>query len=284
MPARTLFGLRALAAPALLAPALVLIGGLLLWPVLELVQLSFADAGDPLANYERIATVPLYSTILVRTIIVSAGTALICLLAGYPVAYMLSVSRPSVRNVILVCVLLPFWTNLLVRSYGWILLLNPAGIINTFLRDAGVISTPIPLVYNTTGVLIGMSQIMLPYMVLPLFAVMTRLDPRITHAARSLGARPAAAFLKVYFPLTMPGVMAGLLLVFAISLGFFIVPALLGGASDILLSQLIEFNINESLNWGMASALSTLLLIVTLAIYWVADRWFNLGAIWGLQR
>jgi putative spermidine/putrescine transport system permease protein len=269
---------------ALLAPAFALLGGVLIWPVLELMARSFADPQGPFVFYARLVEVPSYFQILLRTLMFSAATAVICLIAGYPVAYKLATSGPVVRGLILICVLLPFWTNLLVRSYGWILILNPRGMINQALMGIGVISTPLELVYNTVGVLIGMSQIMLPYMILPLYAVMTRLDPRVTQAARSLGASPLATFLKVYFPLTLPGVMAGVLLVFTISLGFFVVPALLGGARGLVLAQLIEFNINGALNWGMASALSASLLVTTLVLYWIGDRFFNLGVIWGMQR
>jgi putative spermidine/putrescine transport system permease protein len=147
-----------------------------------------------------------------------------------------------------------------------------------------LIDMPLELVYNATGVIIGMTQIMLPYMILPLYAVMTRLDRRVLHAARSLGAGPVRAFVRVYVPMTLPGAMAGLLLVFALSLGFFVIPALLGGARGLVLAQLIEFNINGALNWGMASALSAALLATTLLLYWIGDRFFSLGAIWGLQR
>jgi putative spermidine/putrescine transport system permease protein len=274
---------RELIALALLSPALLLLAVLLLWPVLDLTSRSFLDPSGPLVFYERLLAVPTYLQILLRTLMISAATALICLVVGYPVAYKLTTAGPLGRAAILVCILLPFWTNLLVRSYGWILILNPKGIINTALIDAGVIATPLELVYNTTGVLIGMSHIMLPYTILPLYAVMTRLDPQVTNAARSLGAGPLATFCKVYFPLTLPGVMAGILLVFTISLGFFVIPAVLGGARGLLLAQLIEFNINGALNWGMASALSTTLLATTLLLYWIGDRWFNLGAIWGLR-
>jgi putative spermidine/putrescine transport system permease protein len=228
--------------------------------------------------------VPSYVQILLRTVVYSALTALICLMLGYPVAYKLTKVGRFGKAVILVCVLLPFWTNLLVRSYGWIEFLNPQGILNTLLLATGLISQPLELIYNSTGVLIGLSQIMLPYMILPLYAVMTRMDNRVTQASRSLGAGPLQTFVKVYFPLTFPGVMAGLVLIFAMSLGFFVIPALLGGASGTMIAQLIEFNINGSLNWGMASALSTTLLVTTLALYWIGDRWFNLGAIWGLEK
>lgn len=275
---------RGYAAALLLAPAVLLLAGLLVWPVLELTIASFSDPRGPLIFYSRLWSVPSYGQILLRTLLFSAATAALCLLFGYPVAYVLARARPLIKALILVSVMLPFWTNLLVRSYGWIIFLNPKGILNQALLALGIVSAPLDLIYNVTGVIIGMTQIMLPYMILPLYAVMSRLDERVTDAAQSLGAGPVAAFVKVYFPLTFPGVMAGLLLVFTISLGFFVIPALLGGAKGMVVAQLIEFNINGSLNWGMASALSTALLATTLLFFWIGDRWFNLGSIWGLQR
>lgn len=275
---------RGFATLALMLPAVALLAGVLVWPLVDLIARSFTNPAGPFVFYVRLWEVPSYLQILWRTLLFSAATALICLLAGYPVAYKLAVSGPVTRAIILVCVLVPFWTNLLVRTYGWMLILNPRGMINESLKALGLIETPLELVYNTLGVLIGMSQIMLPYMILPLYAVMTRLDPRTTQAARSLGAGPVATFVKVYFPLTLPGVMAGILLVFTISLGFFVIPALLGGARGQMLAQLIEFNINGALNWGMASALSATLLAATLILYWIGDRFFNLGAIWGMKR
>jgi ABC-type spermidine/putrescine transport system permease subunit I len=268
----------------LLAPALVLLVGLLAWPVVELSLRSVADPAGPLVFYERLISVPSYLQILIRTLMFSTGTALLCLLLGYPVAYALSNAGPLARGLILIAVMLPFWTNLLVRSYGWIIFLSPRGVLNETLLWLGIIQQPLDLIYNVKGVLIGMTQIMLPYMILPLYAVMTRLDRRLPDAARSLGAGPITTFFKVYVPLTLPGAMAGLLLVFTISLGFFVIPALLGGAKGLMIAQLIEFNINSSLNWGMASALSVMLLATTLAIFWIGDRWFNLGAIWGIGR
>lgn len=268
----------------LLAPALVLLAGLLVWPVVELSLRSFADPAGPLVFYERLISVPSYLQILIRTLMFSAGTALLCLLLGYPVAYALANAGPIARGLILIAVMLPFWTNLLVRSYGWIVFLSSRGVLNETLLWLGVIQQPLELIYNVQGVLIGMTQIMLPYMILPLYAVMTRLDRRLPDAARSLGAGPVMTFFKIYVPLTLPGAMAGLLLVFTISLGFFVIPALLGGAKGVMIAQLIEFNINSSLNWGMASALSVTLLATTLAIFWIGDRWFNLGAIWGIER
>lgn len=268
----------------LLAPAFALLVALLFWPLAELAARSFTGPAGPFAYYERLITVPSYLQILLRTLMFSAGTAVLCLILGYPVAYALANASPAVRALILIAVILPFWTNLLVRSYGWIVFLSPRGILNDLLIWLGIIRQPLDLIYNIQGVLIGMTQIMLPYMILPLYAVMTRLDRRIPDAARSLGAGPITLFFKVYVPLTLPGAMAGLLLVFTISLGFFVIPALLGGAKGLMIAQLIEFNINGSLNWGMASALSVTLLGTTLAILWIGDRWFNLGAIWGIER
>lgn len=267
----------------LILPGLLFLAVLFVWPVGRLVATSFAGWEDPFAQYERILTSTVYLRVLARTFLLSAEVVGLCLLLGYPLAYVLSRVGPLARVVIILCVLIPFWTNLLVRSYGWIILLNPQGALNGLLELVGLGSSPVPLVYNSTGVLIGMTQIMLPYCVLPLAAVMSRIDPNLESAARSLGASPLAAFRRIYFPLTLPGVFAGCLLVFMISLGFFVVPAILGGPGDILLAQLIEFNINNTLNWPFAAALSTLLLVATLLIYLIGDRFFDLGRLWGAR-
>lgn len=268
----------------LMAPAVAMLAGLFLWPVIGLAARSFDGSEGVWGNYVRLIEVTLYYKVLLRTLIISSATAIICLILGYAVAYQLTRSSMLVRSAIIFCVVVPFWTNLLVRSYSWIVILNPQGMLNSMLLSLGLISEPLNLVYNNTGVLIGMTQIMLPYMIMPLYAVMTRLDPQLTNAARSLGAGPLEAFVKVYFPMTLPGVMAGTLLVFTISLGFFVIPALLGGPKGLMLAQLIEFNINKSLNWGMAAAISSVLLFVTLALYWAGERWFGLGSIWGSER
>jgi putative spermidine/putrescine transport system permease protein len=265
----------------LILPGFLLLAVLFAWPVAQLVATSFSDKLGAFVHYERIFTQPIYVNVITRTLFLSAATAILCAILGYPLAYQLTRSGPVGKALILLCILIPFWTNLLVRSYGWIILLNPQGIINEALRDAGLIDGSVQLVYNTTGVLIGMTQIMLPYMVLPLAAVMSRIDPAIMNAGRSLGASPAAAFLRIYLPLTLPGVLAGSLLVFMISLGFFVIPAVLGGPRNLLVAQLIEFNINQTLNWPFAAALSTVLLITTIVLYWIGDRFFDLGKLWG---
>ena len=270
-------------AAALLAPGLVLIGVFFLLPIAALLTLSFTTNGGAAVNYGRFFSQPVYLQVLQRTLAMGAATALVCVLLGYPVAYRLANASARGRAVLLAFILVPFWTNLLVRAYGWLVLLNPNGIVNRYLIDWGVAAEPLSLVHNSTGALVGMVQIMLPYLILPLAATMMRVDPELLRAARSLGARPFAVFAKVYFPMTLPGVIAGIVLVFTLSLGFFVIPAILGGTRDIFLAQLIEFNINQSLNWGFAGTLSLMLVVSTLALFWAGDRWFGLRAVWGVR-
>ena len=270
-------------AAALLAPGLIVIGVFFVLPIVALLTLSFTTNGGAAVNYGRFFSQPVYLQVLQRTLIMSAATAVICLLLGYPVAYRLAHASARARAVLLGFILVPFWTNLLVRAYGWLVLLNPNGVLNRHLIDWGLVNEPLNLVHNSTGALIGMVQIMLPYLILPLAATMTRVNPELLRAARSLGAPPFAVFRKVYLPMTLPGVMAGLLLVFTVSLGFFVIPAILGGTRDIFLAQLIEFNINQSLNWGFAGTLSLMLVVATLALFWAGDRWFGLRAVWGVR-
>jgi ABC-type spermidine/putrescine transport system permease subunit I len=271
-------------AALLVLPPLAFLAVLFLYPVGMLIAQSFTGAGAPFGNYQRLFVTPLYLQVLQRTLWLSAGTTLICALLGYPVAYRLAHGSPRGKAVLLVFILLPFWTNLLVRTYGWMVLLNPKGVINQALLWLGWTGAPLPLVYNSFGVLVGMVQIMIPYMILPIAAVMAQVDPQLRNAARSLGAGPGASFAFVYFPMTLPGVMAGVLLVFTVSLGFFVVPAVLGGPRDLVLAQLIEFNVNTSLNWGLAGALSTVLLAVTVAIFAASQRWLGMAALWGGAR
>ena len=252
-------------------------------PVAALLALSFTANGGAAVNYGRFLSQPVYLQVLQRTLLMGAATAAICAVLGYPVAYRLANTGPRGRALLLAFILVPFWTNLLVRAYGWLVLLNPRGVLNRYLVDWGLVGEPLSLVHNSTGALIGMVQIMLPYLILPLAATMMRVNPELLRAARSLGAPPLAVFVKVYLPLTLPGVMAGLMLVFTLSLGFFVIPAILGGTRDIFLAQLIEFNINQSLNWGFASALSLVLVATSLALFWIGDRWFGLRAVWGVR-
>lgn len=268
----------------LVLPSILLLLLLFIYPLLSLTLLSIYDQGFTLEHYWRILNVPAYRKVLLNTVWMATVVTLICLVLGYTLAYRLTTAPRTWQLAILVAVMVPFWTSLLVRSYGWMVILHPGGLINSFLLKLGLIDRPLPLVHNTTGVLIGMTHIMLPYMVLPIAAVMQGIDQNLIRAARSLGASPWQCFFWVFLPLTLPGVYAGVLLVFIISLGFFVLPALLGGTKDILIAQLIQFNLSQVLNWGFAAALSAVLLIVTLVLYLGASRWLNLRSLWGEIR
>jgi len=208
-----------------------------------------------------------YSGILVRTFQISFVVTLLCLLLAYPLAYWLSTLPERKANILMILVLVPFWTSILVRVAAWIVLLQSEGLVNGALLGLGVISEPLALLFNRTGVIISMVHILLPFMILPLYSVMKSVPSTYVRAAVSLGSAPLAAFVRVYVPQTFPGVGAGALLVFILSIGYYITPALLGGADDQMLSYYIARYTNVEVNWGMACALGALLLITTLVLY-----------------
>jgi putative spermidine/putrescine transport system permease protein len=210
--------------------------------------------------------------ILLRTFKISAFVALFCALLGYPVAYLLATLPARLANPLLILVLLPFWTSALVRTTAWIVLLQTEGVLNNALVSVGAIETPLALVYNRLGVYIAMTHVLLPFLVLPLYGVMKGISAAEMRAASSLGAAPWRAFLRVYFPQTVPGLAAGMIIVFTLALGYYITPALVGGGGDRMLSESIAFYTNQSLNWGMAAALS-LLLLLPLALMLFAGRY-----------
>jgi putative spermidine/putrescine transport system permease protein len=210
--------------------------------------------------------------VLARTFTIAAGVTLLCLVLGYPLAYVLAHAPARIANVLLVFVLLPFWTSLLVRTSAWIVLLQREGVVNSALAQAGLIAAPLPLLFNRFAVFVAMTHVLLPFMVLPLYAVMKTIPAVHTRAALSLGATPGIAFWRVYAPQTLPGVGAGVLMVFIQALGYYITPALVGGANDQMLSYFVSFYAVKTINWGMAAALSLVLLAATLALYYLYDR------------
>ena len=216
----------------------------------------------------------IYVTLFIRTLMLSVAITLTTLLLGYPIAYLLATLPLRYSNLLMICVLLPFWTSLLVRTTAWIVLLQQQGVLNDILVALGIIGDNgrIMMVYNAAGTIIAMTHILLPFMVLPLYSVMKGIPPSYVRAARSLGANPWTAFWKVYVPQTMPGVGAGAVLVFIISIGYYITPALVGGQSGQMISNLIAFHMQNSLNWGLAAALGTILLAGVLILYWVYNR------------
>ncbi len=216
----------------------------------------------------------IYVQLFLKTIYVSLGVTIACLILAYPISYLLATLPPSRGNLLLILVLLPFWTSLLVRTTSWIVLLQTNGVINDTLVWLGFISDEnrITMIYNMTGTVIAMTHILMPFMVLPLYSVMKTISPSYLRAARSLGANPLVAFVRVYMPQTIPGVGAGSILVFILAIGYYITPALVGGQDGQLISNFIAYHMQKSLNWGLAAALGTILLAGVLALYWLYDR------------
>ena len=218
----------------------------------------------------------LYLRVFVRTFWMSFVVTAWCLVLGYPVAWMLANLPVRISNLLMILVLLPFWTSLLVRTASWILVLQQEGIVNQILLWLHLVGQPIQLVFNRFGVYVAMIHILLPFMILPLYSVMKNIPPSYMRAASSLGANPVVAFLKVYLPQSMPGVSAGCLLVYILAIGYYITPALVGGPRDQMLSYFIAFFTNNTINWGMASGLAVLLLTATVVLYTVFNRFIGI--------
>jgi len=221
----------------------------------------------------------IYIGLLKRTLWMSFIVTVVCLLLGYPVAYLLATVPKKHSNLLMILVLLPLWTSLLVRTTAWVVLLQTQGVINDAAMALHLWSERVPLIYNRIGVYIAMVHILLPFMILPIYAVMRGIPPMYMHAAASLGANPLQSFLRVYMPQTIPGIAAGVLLVFVISLGYYITPALVGGPKDQMLSYFIAFHANTVLNWGMAAALSVTLLFCVLIFFGIFNRLVDLNKI-----
>jgi len=214
----------------------------------------------------------IFVQVLGRTFAIATAVTLLCLLLGYPLAYVLATAPTRTANTLLVLVLLPFWTSLLVRTSAWIVLLQHEGVVNSALLQGGLIEAPLEMLYRRAAVYTAMTHVLLPFMVLPLYAVMKTIPPVHVRAALSLGARPLTAFWRVYAPQTLPGVGAGVLMVFIQALGYYITPALVGGPDDQMLSYFVAFYASKTINWGMAASLSLSLLAATVALYTVYDR------------
>lgn len=245
-------------------PGTLLICAVLLVPVGWLSYLSAFDAAGNLSwvNYQRLGS-DLYLRSFLTTFRVAGIVTLLTVLMGYPVAYMMSQARPRMATVILVAVMLPFWTSVLVRTYAWLVLLQRTGLVNGWLQALGLTSTPLPLVHNEFGTIVGMTHVMLPFLILPLYASMKAVDPALMKAAANCGATPAQAFRQVYLPQTVAGLGAGAGLVFVLCLGFFVTPVLLGGGRVFMWAMLIGDNISLYGNWGAASALGVVLVLAT---------------------
>ena len=270
----------------LASPALLLILVILVIPVGWLFYVSFvgADGSFSLENYQRMIESKSYARIFRTTFQVSFLTTAICIIIGYPLAYFMAQLPQRLANLCLITVLLPFWTSLLVRTYAWLVLLQKRGLVNEWAMSIGLWDEPLKFVHNLNGTLIGMVHIMLPFLVLPTYGAMKAIDKDYLKASSNLGASPVRAFWTVFFPLSTPGLFAGALMVFVLCLGFFVTPAVLGGGKVILVSMKIVSNIELFVNWGAASALGVVLLIMTISILWLASKFLNLQTMVGGGR
>lgn len=263
-------------------PLLVFLTVAFLVPMFLMVVRSVSDPpGAGLANYQEFFASDADIRVLGNTFYIATVCTIACLVIGYPYAYLMTIVPQRVTGLLLIAVLVPFWSSLLVRTFAWEVILRDTGIINSVLQGLGVISEPLPLIRNTFSVIIGMSQILLPFMVLPLYTVMQRIDPELTRAAANLGAPPFAAFRRVFVPLSFPGIAAGVLLVFVLALGFYITPTILGSARETMISRFIADQAQVRLNWGLASAMAVILMALTFVVLAIASRFVKLHDVYG---
>ena len=268
----------------LLTPALVMVVVLLIMPLCWLAFQSVqTEEGFSLANYIRIFQESIYWDTFALTFKISFLVTILSIVMDFPIAYAASRLQGFWANLILICVILPFWTSVLVRAYAWLVLLQRRGLVNQTLMDLGIIDQPLTLMHNTTGTVIGTLHVMLPFMVLPLYSVMKKIPQDLMQASESLGAKPFYTFRRVFLPMAAPGVMAGSILVFVICLGFFITPELLGGGRTILVSMLVQRNVELYHAWGAASAVGLVLLFVVFLIFWGINRFIPIERILGAR-
>jgi ABC-type spermidine/putrescine transport system permease subunit I len=250
----------------LVLPALALFTAIYLYPLSRLAAWSFFDPTFTLKHYRLLFQQPAYFVALENTLAISLSVTAIALVLAYPLAYLMTTVPARTRSVLTALVLVPFWTSILVRTFAWLVILGKNGLINTALLSLGLVDTPLQLIHNRTGVQIGMVHVLLPFMVLPLYSVMAGIDRTLLRAARSLGAPPSQAFLRIFLPLSLPGINAGCLLVFLSAIGFYVTPALLGGPGQITIAMLIDVVVNDLLNWGFGATLAILLLTAILVL------------------
>ena len=262
----------------LVLPGITVIGLFFMAPLGVMVWRSFTDPSPQ--NYVRFFEEAVYARVLLTTVRMALLVTVACLLLGYPYAYLMNRVTRSWQLLLAMIVLLPFWSSLLVRTYAWTILLRDGGLINWLLLNIGVIDRPVRLMGNATGTIIGMTHVLLPFMVLPIIASMRRFDPDLATAAAGLGARPIKVFWRIFFPLSLPGVMAGCLLVFVLAVGFYITPAILGGRTAFF-SMIIVLQVSRLLEFGFGSALGVILLVVVLLIVAIGSRLVRLDDILG---
>jgi putative spermidine/putrescine transport system permease protein len=259
----------------LLVPAIAYLSVVFFYPLLKFFALSFKPYFS-LTNYHHFFKTPVYMEVLLRTLFISAEVTFFCFILGYPVACLLARVSTGKRNILLIFILLPYWTSILVRSFSWMIVLGTKGLVNSVLINLGLITEPVKLMYTNFAVVVGMVHVLLPVMILPIYSVVVNIDQSLIKASLNLGASPARTFWKVFFPLSLSGVWSGSLLVFIIALGFFITPSLLGGRESVMLSMLIEEQAEYILNLNFAATISIILMISTIILLLVFNRFIGM--------
>ena len=265
----------------LVLPALIFLVAFFLWPLAFVVVQSFVDPSPGFENYIRLVSSPIIAQTFLTTIETAVVATVGALLIGYPYSYLMYISPPRLAAVLQLAVLIPSWLSFIVRTYALTVLLRDTGVINNTLIDLGLIGAPLPLIRNDFAVMFGMLAVLLPYMVFPIYAVMRRIDRDYSRAAAILGAHPARTFGRVILPLSMPGVLAGSVLVFVLALGFYITPALLGSGRDLYVAEQVVLAVRH-IEWGYGSAISVALLIVTLGVLLAASVTIRLRDVFGV--
>ena len=266
---------------AFVVPLLVYLAVFFIYPLISFLPTSlYYEGGFSFDKYLRAFTRPVYLRILRTTFFIASSTTLITLILAYPLAYWFTNATGKTKGIITALIILPFWTSIIVRMYAWMSLLGHNGIFNRLFLQGGLISEPIPMMFNRFGVLVGMVHFMLPYMVLSIYAVMSGIPPDYMRAGANLGAPPLKRFVKIYLPLSMPGIGAGCLLVFILALAFYITPALLGGLKDTMIAQIIDQEMRETFDWPFAAALSTVLIFITTTLYIIYQKVMSVERIY----
>jgi len=268
----------------LVAPAALLVLVLYVAPIVNVLILSVTDPKPGLANYYKVFESDTVANLIIRTIRLCLMTTICSVTLGYVVAYAMMHALSGVRQRMMSILLISFWISVLVRSFAWLMLLGHNGLVNNALIAGGLVSTPLPFMRNEFGVLLGMTEYMVPYAILPLLANMKGIDPRVTIASRSLGASSVQTFFRIFLPLTRPGIIAASLLVFISSLGFYVTPAILGGGKVQMIAEYISVQLLVTVRWGTAAMHATLMLASVLALMYVLNRFMKLSVVFGGHR
>ncbi|WP_337875102.1 ABC transporter permease [Elioraea sp.] len=268
----------------LIAPAVILMLAFYAFPLAEVLWISFTEPEPGLANYQRLLASPALQRVWMMTLRICVITTAITLVAGYVVAYALVSAPPRLQRWMFVCVLLPLWISVLVRAFAWVTLLRSQGVVNQALLGLGLIDQPLRLIWNEFGIAVGMVHYMIPYAVLPLYASMRDIDPRLVPAARGLGATRLEAFRRVFLPLTKPGIVAATVLVFIFSLGFYVTPAILGGGRTLMVAEYIKLQILDLIRWGVGTMMASTLLAAVVLVLAIFARIVDFRRLFGSRH